>query len=53
MKTPKIPEELLKFFREAGSRGGKKASAAMTPEERSKRARKAVKAREKKKKEGK
>ena len=30
MKTPKMTEEIKQFFREVGSRGGKKASASMT-----------------------
>jgi predicted transposase YdaD len=49
MKTPKMTLEIKRFFREAGSRGGKKASASMTQEQRTKRARKAGKARQAKK----
>ena len=52
-----MPPEVLEFFRKQGSRGGKiggsvggkTAAAHMTPEERIERARKAVAAREAKK----
>jgi hypothetical protein len=37
----KLSEEALQFFRKAGERGGKKAAKAMTPEERTARAKKA------------
>jgi hypothetical protein len=50
----KLPPEILEYFRKEGAKGGriggKKAAAAMTPEERSERARKAVAAREAKRK---
>ncbi len=38
----KLPPKVLEFFREQGSKGGKKAAAAMTSEERSSRAKKAA-----------
>jgi hypothetical protein len=50
MTKAKIPKEALRFFREAGAEGGKKSSGNMTPEERRKRAKKAVSARERKRK---
>jgi hypothetical protein len=46
----KLPEEVLKFFREQGRLGGKRSLVTMTPEERTARAKKAVEARESKKK---
>ena len=50
MGKTKLPSEVLEYFRMQGARGGKiggkKAAAAMTPEQRSERARKAVAARE-------
>jgi hypothetical protein len=42
MATKKLPAEVLEFFRKHGSKGGRKAAAAMTPEERVARARKAA-----------
>lgn len=38
----KLPPQVAEFFRKHGSKGGKKAAAAMTPEERSIRAKKAA-----------
>lgn len=56
MARKKLPPEVLEFFRKQGTRGGKiggkKAAASMTPEQRSARARKAVAAREAKRKRG-
>ncbi len=60
MARKKLPPNVLEFFRKqgsiggrlGGSIGGKKAAEAMTPEERSERARKAVAAREAKRKTG-
>jgi len=54
MKRKKLPRDVLEYFRGQGKRGGKiggsaggkKAAASMTPEQRSARARKAVAARE-------
>jgi hypothetical protein len=54
----KLPPDVLDFFRKQGSKGGKlggsaggkKAAQAMTPEQRSERARRAVAAREAKRK---
>jgi len=46
----KLPPEVLDFFRKQGSKGGKKSAASLTPEERAERARKAVAAREAKRK---
>jgi hypothetical protein len=37
----KLPPDILEFFRNQGSKGGKKAAAAMTPEARVARAKKA------------
>jgi hypothetical protein len=37
----KFPADILEFFRREGSRGGKKAAAALTPEQRATRAKKA------------
>jgi len=42
----KLPPDMLAYFKEQGSSGGKTSSANMTPEQRSARARKAVAARE-------
>ena len=41
MAKNNLPEEVLEFFRREGSRGGKKAAAALTPEQRRARAKKA------------
>lgn len=57
-KKPTLPPEALEFFREqgriggslGGSLGGKRSLETMTPEERSARAKKAVAAREAKRK---
>lgn len=38
MPAKKLPPDVVEFFRKHGSRGGKKAAAAMTPEERTARA---------------
>jgi hypothetical protein len=38
----KLPPEVLEFFRKQGSKGGKKAAAAMTPEARVARAKRAA-----------
>jgi hypothetical protein len=37
----KLPPDILEFFRKQGSKGGKKAAAAMTPDARVARAKKA------------
>jgi hypothetical protein len=60
MGRKRLPPDVLEYFRRQGSRGGKiggsmggkKAAASMTPEQRSERARKAVAAREAKRKKG-
>ncbi len=53
-KRPSIPPEVLKFFKEQGSLGGKiggkKLAESMTQEQRSERARNAAMAREAKRK---
>jgi aspartate/methionine/tyrosine aminotransferase len=46
MAKKKLPPEIVEWFRREGAKGGKKAAAAMTPRQRSERARKAVAARE-------
>jgi hypothetical protein len=50
MKKQKLPPEVLEYFRQQGSKGGKlggsKAWANLSPEERTARAKKAVAARE-------
>jgi hypothetical protein len=50
----KLPPEVLEFFRKQGAKGGKiggkRSLETMTPEQRSERARKAVAAREAKRK---
>ena len=38
----KLPTEVLDFFKKHGKKGGKTAAQSMTPEERSKRAKKAA-----------
>ena len=38
----KLPPDVAEYFRKQGSKGGKKAAAAMTPEQRTDRARKAA-----------
>jgi hypothetical protein len=43
MTKAKLDPEALRFFREAGAEGGKKAAARLTPEERKERARGATK----------
>ena len=54
MGNKKLPPEVLEYFRQQGAKGGriggKKAAESMTPEQRSERARKAVAAREAKRK---
>lgn len=42
MAKKKLPPDVLEFFRRQGARGGKKAAASMTPEERADRAKKAA-----------
>jgi hypothetical protein len=39
---PKLPPDVLDYFRKQGSKGGKKSAAAMTPEQRQERARRAA-----------
>jgi hypothetical protein len=41
MAKKDLPADVLEFFRREGSRGGKKAAAALTPEQRRARAKKA------------
>lgn len=41
MPAKKLPPEVLEFFRRQGSKGGKKSAAALTPDERKARSRKA------------
>jgi len=52
----KLPAEVLEFFRRQGAKGGriggKRSLETMTPEQRSERARKAVAAREAKRRKG-
>jgi hypothetical protein len=52
----KLPPEVLEFFRRQGAKGGriggKRSLETMTPEQRSERARKAVAAREAKRRKG-
>ena len=52
----KLPPEVMEFFRRQGAKGGriggKRSLETMTPEERSERARKAVAAREAKRRKG-
>jgi len=38
----KLPSDILEFFRKQGSKGGRKAASAMTPEARVARAKKAA-----------
>lgn len=42
MPRKKLPPEVMEFFRKQGSKGGKKAAASMTPEERTARAKNAA-----------
>lgn len=44
MKT-KLPKDILDYFKKEGSKGGKKGSSNLTPEQRKERARNAVKKR--------
>lgn len=44
MLRPKLPADVLEFFREQGSIGGKKAAASMTAEQRVRRAVRAAEA---------
>ena len=45
-KPPKLPEDVLEFFRATGAKGGKERARRLSPQQRSDIARKAVKARE-------
>ncbi len=55
MEKKKLPPAVLEYFRQQGAKGGKiggkRAAESMTAEQRSERARKAVAAREAKRKE--
>jgi hypothetical protein len=42
MAKRKLPPDILDYFKKAGSRGGKKAAASMTADQRSARAKKAA-----------
>jgi hypothetical protein len=42
MAKKKLPPDVLDYFRKEGSRGGKKAAASLTPEQRTARAQKAA-----------
>lgn len=42
--TKKLPDDIKEYFRKQGAKGGKKAAAGMTEEQRKRRARKAAKA---------
>jgi hypothetical protein len=42
MAKKKLPPDVLDYFKKEGRRGGKKAAASLTPEERSARAKKAA-----------
>ena len=42
MARMKLPPKIAEFFRKHGSKGGKKSAAALTPEQRTARAKKAV-----------
>jgi hypothetical protein len=42
MAKKRLPPEILDYFKKEGSRGGKKAAASMTAEQRSARAQKAA-----------
>lgn len=44
MRQPLLPNDVLQYFRDQGSRGAKKAAANMTPAERKARATKASQA---------
>jgi len=48
--TKRLPPEVKKFFESMGRKGGKKAAASMTADQRARRARKAARARWSKKK---
>lgn len=50
MAKNRLPDAALDFFRKQGAKGGKKGSESLTPEERVARAKKAVAAREAKRK---
>jgi hypothetical protein len=50
MKKPRIPDEVLEFFREKGKAGGKKRAKRLSAKRRSEIARQAVEARWKKQK---
>jgi hypothetical protein len=47
-----VSRELQAYFKKMGSKGGKAAAAALSPQQRSERARKAVQVREAKRKKG-
>ena len=42
MPTKKLPPDVVEFFRKQGSKGGKKAAASMTPQQRTARAKAAA-----------
>lgn len=44
MRQPRLPDDVLQYFRDQGARGAKKAAANMTPAQRKARATKASKA---------
>jgi hypothetical protein len=48
-RRPKLPKEVLEFFRATGAQGGKERARRLTPQQRSEIAKKAVEAREAKK----
>jgi len=48
-KCPKLPQQVLEFFRATGAEGGKERAKRLSPQRRSEIAKNAVKAREAKK----
>jgi len=48
-KRPKLPQQVLEFFRATGAEGGKERAKRLSPQQRSDIAKKEVKAREAKK----
>jgi len=46
MKRPKLPEDVLEFFRATGAKGGRARAKRLSPEQRTEAAKKAVQARE-------
>ena len=50
MKKPKFTEEQIEYFRKQGRKGGRKRAKLLSPERRSEIAKKAVDARESKRK---